>query len=109
VPTLSRTQCLAALLTFALTWTLSAPALADAKVVVELKDKAGAPADGTVELKKGGETKHSCTTQAARCELSGVPGGMYTVEVKQPGKPSPKPKEVMIPPSGEVKLIVNAS
>jgi hypothetical protein len=92
-----------------LTWALALPALADAKVVVELKDKDGAPTDGTVELKKGGETKHTCTTQAARCEIAGVPGGMYTVEVKQAGKPSPKPKEVMIPPSGEVKLIVNAS
>jgi hypothetical protein len=95
-------------LAFALTWALTLPALADAKVVVEVKDKDGAPADGTVELKKGGETKHSCTTQASKCEISGVPGGMYTVEVKQGGKAS-KPKEVMIPPSGEVKLIVNAS
>jgi hypothetical protein len=95
-------------LAFALTWALTLPVLADAKVVVEVKDKDGKPADGVVELKKGGETKHSCTTQAARCEISGVPGGMYTVEVKHGDKAS-KPKEVMIPPSGEVKLIVNAS
>jgi hypothetical protein len=93
---------------FALTWALTLPALADAKVVVEVKDKDGKPAEGVVALKKGGETKHTCTTQAARCEISGVPGGMYTVEVKQGDKAS-KPKEVMIPPSGEVKLIVNAS
>jgi hypothetical protein len=91
-----------------LTLAIAAPALADAKVVVELKGKDGAPADGVVLLTKG-DAKFTCTTQAARCEIAGVPGGMYTVEVKQEGKPSPKPKQVMIPPSGEAKLIVNAS
>lgn len=83
-------------------------ASADAKVIVELKTPDGASAEGTVELKKG-DARHSCTTQKGRCEISGVGGGMYTVEVKQEGKPPPKPKQVMIPPSGEVKLIVNAS
>jgi hypothetical protein len=34
---------------------------------------------------------------------------MYTVEVSVPGKPSPKPKQVMIPPSGDAKLVVSAS
>lgn len=91
-----------------LVWALAFPALADAKVIVQLKAQNGSPADGTVELKKG-DKKFSCQTSQGRCEISGVPGGMYTVEVKQPGKPSPKPKEVMIPPSGEATLIVNAS
>jgi hypothetical protein len=90
------------------TFAVASPAWADAKVVVELKAKDGSPTDGEVVLTKG-EAKFSCKTQAARCEISAVPGGMYTVEVKQEGKPSPKPKQVMIPPSGEAKLIVNAS
>ena len=90
----------------ALAWVV--PAWAEAKVIVELKTKDGAATDGTVELTKG-DVKHSCTTKNAHCEIPGVAGGQYTVEVKQDGKPSPKPKQVMIPPSGEVKLIVNAS
>jgi hypothetical protein len=91
-----------------LTFAVAAPAWADAKVSVELKAKDGSPADGQVVLTKG-DIKFSCKTQAGRCEISGVPGGMYSVEVKQEGKPSPKPKQAMIPPSGDTKLIVNAS
>jgi hypothetical protein len=82
-------------------------AAADAKVIVDLKAEDGSAVDGTVELKKG-ESSHRCTTQKGHCELSGVAGGLYSVEVSRAGKPSPKPKTVMIPPSGEVKLIVNA-
>lgn len=82
--------------------------MAEATVIVELKTADGSPTDGTVELKKG-DARHRCTTQQGRCEIKGVPGGMYTAEVTQADKPSPKPKSVMIPPSGEVKLIVNAN
>jgi hypothetical protein len=97
-----------AVLLASLLWcALAGPALADAKVIVELKTAAGAPTDGTVELKKG-DARYQCTTQGGRCEISGVPGGLYSAEVTQAGKPAAKPKSVMIPPSGEVKLIVNA-
>jgi len=87
---------------------LAGSALADATVIVDLKTAEGASADGTVELKKG-DAKFRCTTQKGHCEIKGVPGGLYSVEVSQPDKSPPKPKTVMIPPSGEVKLIVNAS
>jgi len=84
-------------------------ARADAKVLVELKGPSGSAVEGSVQLTKG-EAKHRCTTdKAGRCELSGVAGGVYTVTVEQAGKPAPKEKSVVIPPSGEVKLIVNAS
>jgi hypothetical protein len=84
-------------------------ARADATVVVELKRPDGSSAEGTVQLRKG-EAKARCTTdKAGRCSLSGIAGGVYTVSVAQPGKPSPKDKTVVIPPSGEVKLIVNAN
>jgi len=82
-------------------------AYAEANVIVELKGQGGAPVDGTVELVKG-DTRKACTTVKGRCEIHGVEGGMYNVEVKVPGKPSPKPKQVMIPPSGEAKLSVSA-
>jgi hypothetical protein len=87
---------------------LTSSALAEATVVVDLKAPDGAAADGTVELKKG-DAKYRCVTQKGHCEIKGVPGGMYSVEVTQGDKPVAKPKSVMIPPSGEVKLIVNAS
>ncbi|MFT3923544.1 MAG: hypothetical protein QM778_13520 [Myxococcales bacterium] len=87
---------------------LASSALAEATVIVDLKTADGASAEGTVELKKG-DAKFRCTTSKGHCEIKGVPGGMYSVEVSQADKPAPKPKSVMIPPSGEVKLIVNAS
>jgi len=84
-------------------------AFAEATVLVELKGPGGAATEGTVQLAKG-ETKHRCSTdQGGRCEIRGVPGGIYTVSVEQPGKAPPKDKSVVIPPSGEVKLIVNAN
>ncbi len=83
-------------------------AYADATVMVELKGEGGAPADGRVELVKG-EARHSCTTVQGRCEIRGVAGGMYSVQVSGTKQAAPKAKQAMIPPSGEVKLVVNAS
>lgn len=87
---------------------LASPVYADAVVIVDLKRPDGSSAEGTVQLTKG-EAKHRCTTdKSGRCEIRGVSGGVYTVTVEQPGRPSPKEKTAVIPPSGEVKLIVNA-
>jgi hypothetical protein len=84
-------------------------ARAEATVVVELKRPDGSAAEGNVQLTKG-DSKYRCSTdKAGRCELRGVAGGIYTVNVEQQGRPGPKEKTVVIPPSGEVKLIVNAS
>ncbi len=96
------------LLLSALLWSVAGVALAEATVIVELRTPDGAPTDGTVELTKG-EAKYGCTTQKGRCEIKGVPGGMYNVAVSQGDKPASKAKSAMIPPSGEVKLIVNAN
>ncbi|MDB4989217.1 MAG: hypothetical protein JWN04_4395 [Myxococcaceae bacterium] len=88
---------------------LASVALAEATVVVELKRPDGSSAEGTVQLARG-ETKYRCTTdKTGRCALPGVVGGMYTVSVEQVGKAGPKDKTVVIPPTGEVKLIVNAN
>ena len=84
-------------------------ALADAVVIVTLRAPDGSVAQGTVQLVRG-EARHSCTTGGeGRCEMRGVAGGSYAVTVQQPGRASPRPRSVMIPPTGEVKLIVNAS
>jgi hypothetical protein len=83
-------------------------ARAEATVVVEVKRADGSVADGVVQLTQGA-TKLRCTTSKGRCELKGVAGGAYMVELEQAGRPASKPKTVMIPPSGEVKLIVAAN
>ena len=99
----SLAPCLVALLLL-----VAGRAYADASVLVEVKRADGTSAEGTVRLIKG-ETKLSCVTNKGRCEIKNVPGGAYTVELEQSGKPAGKPKTVMIPPAGEVKLIVAAN
>ncbi|HEY6878700.1 MAG TPA: carboxypeptidase-like regulatory domain-containing protein [Polyangiales bacterium] len=91
-----------------LAWGFAASAAADASVVVELKRADGTPVAAAVVLTKG-ETKYRCDTDAnGRCVIKGVAGGMYQVTAEQAGKTPSKPKTAVIPPSGEVKLIVNA-
>lgn len=95
------------LLTAACAWGLTSGALADATLVVELRAKGGKPADGTVALLRDGDSvERGCTTQHGRCEIRDVPGGAYRVGVSRDKKAVAKPKDVMIPPEGEVKLIV---
>lgn len=91
-------------------WTLGAPAhaRADALVAVQLRNAAGAPADGKVILETDtGQRVADCTTTAGTCEMSGVPGGSYKARVEPKTGKAPKPRGVMIPPSGRVSLIVN--
>lgn len=77
-------------------------------MVVEVKDKAGKLADARVDLKDAaGKAVAGCDAVGGRCEMSGVPGGSYTVELKPKKGPAPKPTKAMIPPSGRVTLIVN--
>jgi hypothetical protein len=91
-----------------LAWGVASSALADASVIVELKRADGSPVAAAVVLTKG-DIKYRCDTdQAGRCTIKGVAGGVYQVSAEQAGKPPGKPKPAMIPPNGEVKLIVNA-
>lgn len=93
----------------ALAWCCVAlPARADALVAVQLRNAAGAPADGKVILETdAGQHVADCTTTAGSCEMSGVPGGSYKARVEPKTGKAPKPRNVMIPPSGKVSLIVN--
>ncbi|MCA9529968.1 MAG: hypothetical protein KC543_07515 [Myxococcales bacterium] len=110
---MTRTRCLSAgsvALAILAACALMAPsrgAAAQAVVTVKVRTPDGAPADGRVVLepKAGGEA-HGCTTQAGECRMEGVPGGRYVARfVPRQGAP-PAPREVMIPPSGEVTLYV---
>jgi len=93
---------------FLLAWGAAAVALADARVLVELKRPDGTAVTATVVLTRG-EAKYRCDTDAAgRCTIKGVAGGVYQVTAEQPGRPATKAKTAVIPPSGDVKLIVNA-
>jgi hypothetical protein len=86
-------------------WLLASSALAEASVRVELRRKDGTPVDGTVRIRQG-DTVLSCTTQAGACTIIAQAGGSYAVEADIPGQPKPKTKTAMIPPSGNVKLVV---
>ena len=87
---------------------LCGTALAEAKVVVELKDASGKPADGEVSLHtKAGERVAGCKTAAGQCEMSNVAGGNYEVRVVPKAGAAPKPRSAMIPPEGTAKLIVS--
>ncbi len=93
-------------LTSALCWP-SVPAFADALVTVQLKDAQGAPADGKVELSDAaGKVIASCEAHGGQCELKNVPGGFLTVTVQPAKGAAPKPRKVMIPPTGKVSLVV---
>lgn len=83
--------------------------MADALVVVNVRNGAGEPADGKVTLvaQAGGKTC-SCQTREGKCEIPAVVGGNYTVSVVPNGSDQPTaPRAVMIPPSGKVSLIVS--
>lgn len=80
---------------------------ADALVSVQLKDAQGKPADGKVELSSDdGKVVASCEARDGKCEMKNVPGGLFTVTVSPKKGSAPKPRKVMIPPSGKVSLVV---
>jgi hypothetical protein len=84
-------------------------ARAEALVAVRLKDAHGKSADGTVTLLDAeGKAVASCEARGGSCEMKNVPGGKYSVTVKPAQGDGPKPRKVMIPPSGKVTLVVTS-
>ncbi len=86
----------------------AATALADALVIVVLRDSAGKPAEGKVVLtasEKG--AKYSCQAKKGKCSMAKVPGGSYEVTVELTKGNAPPARKVMIPPSGKVELYVS--
>jgi hypothetical protein len=107
----SSTTCSALLGALALTGLagalLPAAVFAEATVSVSLKDPQGQPADGKVTLSSAeGKSVATCVAHAGQCEMQSVPGGFYTVTVEPAKGAAPKPRKVMIPPSGKVALVV---
>lgn len=80
---------------------------AQARVIVELRAAEGEPSDVTVELApaEGGQS-FRCTTSKGKCSIEGVPGGRYRARVIREGEESPRARRVMIPPSGEVTVVL---
>lgn len=90
-------------------WLLATVALAEATVVVEVRNQDRSPADGTVTLTPAsGGRSYSCQTSGGRCQIAGVPGGMHTVTFQPSSGPPSPPRPVMVAPSGNVSLIVNS-
>ncbi len=87
---------------------LAGSALADANVVVEVRSAAGEEAEGVVTLTPRGQGEAlSCTLRVGSCRIVGVPGGRYVVTFAPAEGQPPAPRNVMIPPSGEVRLSVS--
>ncbi|NLE48031.1 MAG: carboxypeptidase regulatory-like domain-containing protein [Sandaracinaceae bacterium] len=84
-------------------------AVAQARVIVEVRGAEGA-ADGlTVELSPAdGGRSFRCTTSKGKCSIDGVPGGRYRAKIIREGEGGPRPRSVMIPPSGEVTVVLPA-
>jgi hypothetical protein len=82
---------------------------AEALVTVQLKNGQGQPGEGKVTLLDA-ESKPvaSCDAHAGKCEMHNVPGGTFTVTVQPAQGDAPKPRKVLIPPSGKVALVVTA-
>jgi len=99
---------LAAVLVLVATMLVGVPAaLAAAIVQVRLVSASGQPAEGTVTVSPAAGGSFSCRTQAGTCTIPNVPGGRATVTVVPARGAAPPPRTVMIPPSGNVSLIVN--
>jgi hypothetical protein len=82
---------------------------ADALVTVQLKDGQGRPGEGKVTLLDAqSKPIATCQAQAGKCEMHNVPGGTFTVTVQPAQGEAPKPRKVLIPPSGKVALVVTA-
>ena len=87
-----------------------ATARADALVAVQLKDARGVLTDGVVTLLDAeGKPVASCEARQGTCEMKNVAGGNYSVTVQTSAGEGPKPRKVMIPPSGRVTLVVTSS
>jgi hypothetical protein len=78
-------------------------------VSVQLKDREGQPAEGVVTLVDADDKPiATCEARAGKCEMNNVPGGTFTVRVRPVKGKTPKPRKVLIPPSGKVALVVTA-
>jgi hypothetical protein len=78
-------------------------------VVLVRVQAAGEAVDGRVTLtrKDDGSERRTCQTRAGRCRIPGVPGGRYVVRFQPEEGDSPPDRTVMIPPEGEVTLVVS--
>lgn len=83
-------------------------ALAQAAVSVNVRKADGSAGEATVRLtaSDGGRT-FSCRTDGGRCTISGVPGGRFVVTAEPRGEGQrPAPHPILIPPSGDVSVVV---
>ena len=105
---MNRRTLIAAALALVATLLLAVPpAMADAVVQVRLVSRSGQPVEGTVTVSPAAGGSFSCRTQGGTCTIPHVPGGRATVTVAPVQGAAPPPRPVMIPPSGNVSLIVN--
>ncbi|MGF1465033.1 MAG: carboxypeptidase-like regulatory domain-containing protein [Sandaracinaceae bacterium] len=99
---------LLALLSAGLLLSAAALGLAQATVNVQVRRSSGGAGEAVVRLaaEAGGRT-FQCRTREGRCRIGGVPGGAYVVTAEPTdGGERPRPRSVLIPPTGDTELIV---
>jgi hypothetical protein len=83
-------------------------ALAEPTVVVQVR-RAGAPAEATVSLRDAnGVITGSCRTTQGTCRIERVAPGRHYVWARDDSGRESVERQVMLPPDGEVTLVVAA-
>lgn len=82
-------------------------ARADATVVVHLSP-ATVGREATVVLAGPQGVVGTCRTSQGTCTMRGIPGGRYEVSARSDDGRETAPRPVMLPPDGEVRLVVAA-
>lgn len=89
-------------------WAHVPVAFAEPTVVVQVR-RAGAPADATVFLRDAtGTITGSCRTSEGSCRIERVPAGRHYVWARDDSGRESIERQVMLPPEGEVTLVVAA-
>lgn len=80
---------------------------ADPVVIVEVR-RDGAPAEATVFLRDADGVTGTCRTSAGTCRMERVPPGRHYVWARDEAGRESVERPVMLPPDGEVTLVVAA-
>lgn len=87
-------------------WLLPALALADAALVVRIGPSVPGR-EATVIVRDGDREIGRCHTDHGSCRIEGIDGGRFTVVARADDGTETAPRTVVVPPSGEVTLILS--
>lgn len=86
-------------------WLVPSVALADATLVIRIGPSAPGR-EATVIVRDGEREIGRCHTDHGTCRIEGIEGGRFTVVARAADGAETAPRTVVVPPSGEVTLIL---